>query len=139
VRQVNAVLKELDADKVPQIRVYNKIDKLDRKPRVTKNRAGEGQAIWLSAVTGDGIPMLLDAIAERLQPKTVHGIIYLQPAQGRQRAKLFEIGAVLSEEPCDDGGWKLELKLAETDLHRFLKREKLPASLLEPIPVPETA
>ena len=27
------MLKELDADRVPQIRVYNKIDKLDRTPR----------------------------------------------------------------------------------------------------------
>ena len=62
VRQVNAVLKELDADRVPQIRVYNKIDKLGRKPRVTNNRAGEGRAVWLSAISGDGIPMLLDAI-----------------------------------------------------------------------------
>ncbi|NIL93406.1 MAG: GTPase HflX [Woeseiaceae bacterium] len=139
VRQVNTVLKELEADKVPQIRVYNKIDKLDRKPRVTNNRAGEGRAVWLSAMTGEGIPMLLDAISERLQRKTLRGVITLQPTQGRQRAKLFEMGAVLSEEACDDGGWKLELKLAESDLHRFLKRENLPADLLEPLPVQETA
>ena len=44
VRQVNAVLKELEADRVPQIRVYNKIDRLDRKPRVTNNRDGAGRA-----------------------------------------------------------------------------------------------
>jgi GTP-binding protein HflX len=139
VRQVNAVLKELDADAVPQIRVYNKIDKLGRKPRVTNNRAGEGRAVWLSAITGDGIPLLLDTISERLQRKMVHGVVTLHPSQGRQRAKLFDIGAVLNEEACDDGGWKLELKLAESDLHRFLKREKLPADLLEPLPVQETA
>jgi len=63
VRQVNSVLKQLDADRVPQILVYNKIDKLDRQPRVTNNRAGEGRAVWLSAASGEGIPMLLDAIA----------------------------------------------------------------------------
>ena len=83
--------------------------------------------------------MLLEAISDRLQRKMVHGIMHLQPTQGRQRAKLFEIGAVLNEEACDDGGWTLELKLAETDLHRFLKREKLPAEILEPLPVQETA
>ena len=139
VRQVNSVLKELDADKVPQIRVYNKIDKLDRKPRVTSNRAGEGRAVWLSATTGEGIPMLLNAIGERLPRKMVHGLITLNPTQGRQRAKLFDLGAVLREQACDDGGWRLELKLAETDLYRFLKREKLPADLLEPLPVQESA
>jgi GTP-binding protein HflX len=90
-------------------------------------------------MTGEGIPMLLTAIGERLQRKMVHGLVALKPTQGRQRAKLFDLGAVLREEACDDGGWKLELKLAESDLHRFLKREKLPADLLEPLPVQETA
>jgi GTP-binding protein HflX len=136
VRQVNAVLKQLDADRVPQVRVYNKIDKLDRKPRITNNRAGEGRAVWLSAATGEGIPLLLDAIGERLRRKTLHGVMHLHPTQARQRAKLFEIGAVLKEEACDDGGWTLELKMAETDLRRFLKRENLAADLLEPMPVP---
>jgi GTP-binding protein HflX len=135
VRQVNSVLKQLDADQVAQIRVYNKIDKLDRKPRVTSNRGREGRAVWLSAATGEGIPMLLEAIGDRLQRKTLHGVIHLQPTQGRQRAKLFEIGAVLKEEACDDGGWTLELKMAETDLRRFLERENLSADLLEPLSV----
>jgi len=113
--------------------VYNKIDKLDRKPRLTNNRAGEGRAVWLSAANGDGISLLLEAISARLQRKTLHGQMHLLPTQGRQRARLFEIGAVLNEEACDDGGWNLELKMAETDLRRFLKREKLSADLLEPM------
>jgi GTP-binding protein HflX len=83
--------------------------------------------------------MLLEAIGDRLRPKMMHGMMHLGPAQGRQRALLFELGAVLAEESCDDGGWNLELKLAEADLHRFLKRENLPAGLLEPLPVQETA
>ena len=139
VRQVNAVLKQLEADRVPQIRVYNKIDKLDRKPRVTSNRRGEGRAVWLSAATGEGIPMLLQAISERLHRKTVHRVIHLLPSQGRQRAKLFELGAVLSEESCDDGGWTLELKMQERDLKRFMKREDLAPELLEPLPVSNPA
>ena len=133
VRQVNSVLKQLDADRVPQIRVYNKIDKLDRTPRVANNREGAGRAVWLSAATGEGIPLLLDAISGRLHRRTRHGIIRLDPSQGRQRAKLFELGAVLCEEPADDGGWQLELKMTERDLRRFLKRENLPADTLKPI------
>jgi GTP-binding protein HflX len=139
VRQVNSVLKQLGADQVPQIRVYNKIDKLDRQPGATNNRAGEVRAVWLSAVTGEGIPLLLEAIDDRLRRKSVHGILHLQPTQGRQRAKLFEIGAVLNEETCDDGGWTIELEMAETDLRRFLKRENLSEDLLEPLPVNEPA
>ena len=143
VRQVNSVLKQLDADKVPQIRVYNKIDKLDREPRMTNNRHGEGRAVWLSAATGEGLPLLLEGIANRLRQKTAHRTIHLQPAQGRQRAKLFELGAVLNEEVLEDGSWTLELRMAEKDLRRFLKRENLPmeqvSDQLEPAPVEATA
>ena len=134
VRQVNAVLKELEADEVPQIRVYNKIDKLDRQPRMTSNKDGDGRAVWLSAQTGEGLPMLKAAIARRLQQKTVRRVIQLAPSQGRQRARLFELGAVAAEAPLDDGGWALELKMKPKDLQRFLKRENLAVEQLEPAP-----
>jgi GTP-binding protein HflX len=135
VRQVNAVLKELDADRVPQIRVYNKIDLLDRAPRLTSNRVGEGRAVWLSAATGEGIPLLLEAIGDRLRRKTLHRLIHLQPSQGRLRSRLFELGAVLNEQVDEEGGWTLELEMAEQDLKRFMKRENVDPELLEPMPV----
>jgi len=139
VRQVNSVLKQLEADQVPQIRVYNKIDKLDRKPRITNNRAGEGRAVWLSAITGEGVPMLKDAIARRLRQKTVECVIHLLPEQGRQRAKLFELGAVTSEAALEEGGWTLDLKITEKDLKRFLKRENLAEQQLDPLPMRPSA
>jgi len=139
VRQVNSVLKQLDADQVPQIRVYNKIDKLDRKPRITNNRAGEGRAVWLSAVTGEGLALLKDAIARRLCQKTVNRVVRLLPAEGRQRAMLFELGAVQREEDMPDGGWTLELKMTEKDLRRFLKRENLAEPEPEPLPMSPSA
>ena len=139
VRQVNSVLKQLDADRVPQIRVYNKIDKLERTPRVANNRDGGGRAVWLSAANGEGVPLLLDAISNRLRRKTLHGIMHLHPSQGRQRAKLFELGAVLSEVTTEDGGWDLELKMVERDLNRFLKRENLAADSLTTLAEPDAA
>jgi GTP-binding protein HflX len=135
VRQVNSVLKQLDADRVPQIRVYNKIDLIGRSPRVTKNREGEGRAVWVSSATGDGIPLLLEAISDRLRRKTLHRLIHLQPSQGRLRSRLFELGAVLHEQTEDDGGWTLELEMPEQDLQRFIKRENVDPELLEPLPV----
>ena len=141
IRQVNAVLEQLDADRVPQIRVYNKIDKLEREPRLSKLRQGGERAVWLSAVSGDGIPLLLHTIEERLRRQTVRGLIRLQPSQGRQRALLFEMGAVKQEKSADDGGWILELEMAERDFRRFMKREKLPAAILreEPAMQPDSA
>jgi len=131
IRQVNAVLKELDADRVPQIRVYNKIDKLDRQPRLTNNRKGEGRAVWLSAVSGEGVSLLLESIGKRLRQKKIHGVIRLQASQGRLRALLFEMGAILQEKPADDGGWIVELEMVEREFRRFVKREKLPLGILE--------
>jgi GTP-binding protein HflX len=139
VRQVNTVLKQLDADQVPQIRVYNKIDKLDRAPRMTNNLRGAGRSVWLSAVTGEGLPLLIEAIAGRLRQKTTDCSVHLQPAQGRQRAKLFEIGAVRNEKVLEDGSWMLELRMAEKDLRRFLKHENLNTDQPQPAPIPATA
>ena len=131
VRQVNAVLKQLDADRVPQIRVYNKIDKLDRQPRVTNNRHGEGRAVWLSAVSGEGIPLLLESIANRLRRNRVTGTIRLLPEQGRARAMLFELGAVSREISAEGGGWELDINVDEREFRRFLKRADLDDSILE--------
>lgn len=140
VRQVNAVLKELDADRVPQIRVYNKIDKLEREPRLTKLRQDGGRAVWLSAATGEGIPLLVESIGGRLRRKKVRGLIRLNPGQGRQRALLFEMGAVMQEKPVEDGGWILELEMVERDFRRFMKREKVPAAIVreEPAAKPDS-
>jgi len=135
VRQVNSVLKQLDADQIPQIRVYNKIDKLDREPRMTNNLRGAGRSVWLSAVTGEGLPLLIEAIAGRLRQKTTDCSVHLQPAQGRQRAKLFALGAVRSETVLEDGSWMLNLRMAEKDLRRFLKHENLNTHRLESAPI----
>ena len=139
VRQVNAVLKQLDADQVPQIRVYNKIDKLDRPPKVANNLDGDGRAVWISARTGEGLPLLKEAIARRLRKRTVHRFIHLQPSQGRQRARLFELGAVVNEDVLEDGSWSLELKISKKDLRQFLKREEIAEEQMMPAPIKPSA
>ena len=119
--------------------MYNKIDKLDRKPKITNNREGEGRAVWISAITGEGLDLLKGAIARRLRKRTVHRFIHLKPAQGRQRARLFELGAVLHEEVLEDGSWSLELKMAKKDLQRFLKHENLAEEQLVPVSMKPSA
>ena len=139
VRQVNSVLEQLGAEQVPQIRVYNKIDKLERQPKVANNLDGEGRAVWVSATTGEGLSLLTEAIARRLQKRTVHRFIQLEPSQGRLRARLFELGAVLDEMVLDDGSWSLELKMTDMDLRQFLKREKLSKEQLVSAPIKQSA
>jgi GTP-binding protein HflX len=139
VRQVNAVMKQLEADRVPQIRVYNKIDKINRSARLTNNQKGEGRAVWLSAVSGEGVPLLLQAVATRLSRKKIHGMVRLSASQGRQRALLFDLGAVTREMLSEDGGWCIELTMVERDFLRFIKRENLSPDILESLPPKEAA
>jgi GTP-binding protein HflX len=47
----------------------------------------------------------------------------LKNDQGKQRAKLFEMGAVRDEKVLNDGSWELALKITEKDILRFLKKE----------------
>ena len=61
---VNTVLAEIGADKVPQIMVYNKIDRSGVPPRVERDECARISRLWLSALTGDGVDLLRKAIGE---------------------------------------------------------------------------
>jgi GTPase len=65
IAQVNMVLQEIGADKVPQLEIYNKIDLLpNTQPHMERDSKNMPKKIWLSATTGDGIDMLRRALAE---------------------------------------------------------------------------
>jgi len=65
IDQVNDVLKEIGAEGIPQLLVYNKIDLLDdMSPRLERNEQDMPGKIWVSAVTGAGFTLLREALAE---------------------------------------------------------------------------
>jgi GTP-binding protein HflX len=65
IHHVNEVLAQIEADEVPQLIVYNKIDKLeDMAPRLERNADGQIERIWLSAQTGEGLDLLRQALQE---------------------------------------------------------------------------
>jgi len=67
IAQVENVLAEIGADEVPVLQVFNKTDLLDDfVPRVDRNQEGVPVRAWVSAVTGDGLQGLFDAVVERL-------------------------------------------------------------------------
>ena len=61
---VNTVLAEIGADKVPQIMVYNKIDRSGLPARVERDECARISRLWLSALTGEGVDLLRKAIGE---------------------------------------------------------------------------
>ncbi len=67
IAQVNTVLKEIGADQVPQILVWNKIDATDLAPAVERGEYDKICRIFISAQTGAGLDLLRQAIAEFAQ------------------------------------------------------------------------
>ena len=113
IEQVDVVLKEIGADEIPQLLVYNKIDRIEgAEPRHTDVN-GERERVWVSARRGDGIALLKGAISQRFARERVHGWVRLPSVAGRLRARLFEAGAVVAED-ADEDGWKMELDLPLT-------------------------
>jgi len=110
--QVNAVLEEIGAADRPQLEVFNKIDQLDGvEPHIERDSQGVPRRVWVSARTGAGLPLLLQAIAETLHADIVEEHLLLPPAQGRLHAKLHDLGVVAQEQPDAAGGWELTIRL----------------------------
>lgn len=124
IEQVNLVLEEIGAADVPQIEVYNKIDLLDdSSPHTDKDENGNIQRIWLSAREGAGIDELLLALGSYFRADLVHEWIRLTPAEGRLRARLYEMGAVINERNDEQGNWQLEIELSRQDWARLSEQE----------------
>ena len=123
MEQVEDVLLEIGADEVPVLEVFNKIDLLENfTPRVERNEDGVPVRVWVSAVTGAGIPELFDAVVERLAEDVVHQFVLLGPKDGKIRALLHQSGSVLSEEHRDNGDSVMEVRLQSRDWFQLLSR-----------------
>ena len=125
IEQVNRVLEEVGAGSLPQIEIYNKADLLGETPRVEIAAEGGVRRVWVSAQTGAGIDLLIQAIADFLGPGLVHRHIVLQPAHGRARARFFEAGAVLAEQMLPTGETDLEISMPKQAFEDLCRTEGL--------------
>lgn len=129
ILQVEKVLSEIGADQVPSLRVYNKIDTMDSvEPHIDRDDYGVPQRVWLSAKTGEGTDLLMQALKERLATDMFHQYLELEPTQGQLRAQLYAKGVVLCEEALDDGRMKLEVRIPQKEFRQILSRLNIPAS-----------
>jgi GTPase len=124
IHEVEQVLDEIGAAKVPRLEVYNKLDLLDDEiPRVELGEEGMVARIWVSAQTGAGMDLLLEAITQRLHQEPVQAWVCLDATDGRLRAKLFQTCRVLEDQATDSGGWELCIELPRQDYERLLRQE----------------
>ncbi len=137
IAQVDEVLADIGAGDLPQLLVFNKIDRLDDvAPRI--DCPGEGKnRVWVSARDGKGLDLLREALGEALQLRHVTGSVRIASQDARLRARLHELGAVRSEQ-ADEHGWVVEVDLAVTDAERLFAQANGEAlrPLLETVQAP---
>ena len=130
--QVNLVLDEIGADDRPQLLVFNKIDLLDGvSPRIDRDEAGVPIRVWVSALTGEGLDLLNEAMAERVNTDMVHQILSLPAQAGKLHALLFRSGAVNKDDMQETGGWLMDVSLRRSDWESLVKYEAVDQYIVE--------
>ena len=122
---VNEVLQQIEADRLPVVQVYNKADILGIPPRVDRSESGMPKRVWLSAATGEGVDVLMDVISNFLYLDVVCGTVKLTVAQARLRALLYERATVTSERGLTDGGWELDVEIDQRGYRDLQRNEDL--------------
>ncbi len=137
--QVRRVLAEIGAGDLPVVTVYNKIDINQVDPRLERDAAGLPSRVWVSAQTGAGIPLLLEAIAEKLGQDRVPYRVRLPVSAGKLRALLYRYGSVLAERAGDNGGWVVDVGLSESSVGRLTRHDEFGQCDFERLPVTSRA
>ncbi|WP_434526108.1 ribosome rescue GTPase HflX [Photorhabdus asymbiotica] len=125
IAAVDSVLEEIDAHEIPVLLVMNKIDMLgDFTPRIDRNEDNLPVRVWLSARTGEGIPLLLKALTERLSGEIAHYELRLPPEAGRLRSRFYQLQAIEKEWIEEDGKVGIEVRMPIVDWRRLCKQEQ---------------
>lgn len=130
-RDVLDVLNQLaDLEQVelpPMIEVWNKLDLVEPFVldglKAELERQGEGQiAVPVSAITGDGLPQLLETIEAVLDRGRARFQMRLRHSDGALRAWLYENTQVEGETYSETGDIALQLSLTKDEFGRLAAR-----------------
>ncbi len=113
---VDTVLAQIGAQDIPQLLVYNKIDRLQEPTRVDRDASGRATAVWISAEQGLGLDQLRGAVAERLARFARQARVRMPASAGALRSRLYAAHAVRSESAGDDGSMELSVELPDLEL-----------------------
>ncbi len=116
-RSVKQVLKQIGADHIPVIYVYNKIDLLKQKVNIIDNEV----RCEVSAVSGEGVDNLLDIISKQVKPEPVTTVLQIQLHQSRERALIYSHSNVLDECFTDKNTLELKVEIDKRKLEQLKK------------------
>ena len=122
-RDVARVLAELGIDVASPgriIEVWNKIDLLPDGERPSRTSAADGvPVVAISALTGAGLPELLDAIEQRVSADRSVFSVELSGENLANLHRLYELGEVLERTDTDEGSTVARVRVPAETLTRF--------------------
>jgi GTPase len=136
MQQVDTVLDEIGAGAIPQLRVYNKIDRLELEPKLERGADGQPSAVWICAATGAGLDLLREAIAERLDLNVRRLWMHLPVGAGAMRARLYAASVVRDERALEDGAIELLVELPAAELALWAAQPGVQLLEAQPRPAP---
>ena len=119
--QVEIVLKELEAEKKPRLRVMNKVDLLDEEVAVSRiaDAARPGsKTIYVSAVDGTGLNTLLERIDAMIEEDQVSRVKLRVPQSEGKVLALLEARARIFARTYTDGAVQMEVEAPESVVRR---------------------
>jgi len=124
IGHVNEVLTEIEADDIPQLEIFNKIDLMDGVvPHVDFDEDGVAKRVWMSAATGEGQELILDALKASFGKNFIHCWVRLNASEAGIRAKFFEMGVVVGESDPGDGGSFVEVSMQKHTLNKLVSEQ----------------
>jgi GTPase len=120
--QVEIVLKELEAEKKPRLRVMNKIDLLDEE--VAENLMADAaressRTVYVSAVEGTGLETLLKRIDKLIEEDQVSRVKLRVPQKEGKTLALLEARARIYSRAYKDGAVELEVEAPQSIVRRI--------------------
>jgi GTPase len=114
--QVEIVLKELEAEKKPRLRVMNKIDLLDEE--VARSLRDDAKTVYVSAIEGTGIDGLLTHIDAMIEEDPLSRVHLRVPQKEGKMLSMLEAKARIYSRKYKDGAVQLEVEAPESVMRR---------------------
>jgi GTP-binding protein HflX len=102
IEQVNEVLREIGADHIPQILVWNKIDAAGLEPAVERDEYAKISRVFISAQSGAGLDLLRDAIVEAARHAPARAHLFDEQIDAVQDSDEHDIVDGLDDDVNDD-------------------------------------
>jgi GTPase len=103
----------------PVFEIWNKLDLVSPSQRAALDSQRRASVFPISALTGEGIAPLLDAISQAFDEAKSRSTLTLTFSEGRRHAWLHGEGVVTSETQSESG-WQIEVEWTEKQAGRYL-------------------